>query len=294
MADSLSIAGSDAEKLEPHLPPRRPVAGPDGTRDASLSVAPGSSDAWLAGSARPFVTLTFAMSLDASLALTPGQQLALSGPESKAMTHYLRSRHDAICVGVGTAIADDPGLNCRIAGVGLGDQPRPFIIDPHARWRLHHDSRVMRTARAGLGLAPYILTAVQDPPKDVQTLLEEHGGKYILLDRARPQGGGVDTARNHHFAWPDILAAMYDEDVRSVMIEGGAGIINELIEPAAHHLVDSVVVTLAPTWLGQGGVVVSPARTLDENGHAVPAARLTDVAWFPFGADMVLCGKIGH
>ena len=66
----------------------------------------------------PFVTLTFATSLDSALSLAPGAQTALSGPQSKAMTHYLRSRHDGIMVGVGTAIADNPSLNCRIRGIG--------------------------------------------------------------------------------------------------------------------------------------------------------------------------------
>ena len=66
----------------------------------------------------PFVTLTFATSLDSALSLAPGTQTALSGPQSKAMTHFLRSEHDAIMVGVGTAVADNPSLNCRLDGVG--------------------------------------------------------------------------------------------------------------------------------------------------------------------------------
>jgi len=87
---------------------------------------------------------------------------------------------------------------------------------------------------------------------------------------------------------------MHAEGMQSVMVEGGAGIINTLLGPASQHLVDSVILTIAPMWLGQGGVVVSPARTLDESGNPVPAASLTDVMWHPFGADMVLCGKISR
>ncbi|SRR6266550_313712 len=60
---------------------------------------------------RPFVTLTFAQSLDAKIAGSGGQQLALSGSESMLMTHWLRARHDAILVGIGTALNDDPQLN---------------------------------------------------------------------------------------------------------------------------------------------------------------------------------------
>lgn len=61
--------------------------------------------------ARPFLTLTFAQSLDAKIAGSGGQQLALSCSESMVMTHWLRSKHDAILVGVGTALNDNPQLN---------------------------------------------------------------------------------------------------------------------------------------------------------------------------------------
>ncbi|EHK99335.1 putative 5-amino-6-(5-phosphoribosylamino)uracil reductase [Glarea lozoyensis 74030] len=107
--------------LEPHLPPKTPSTA----------------------SPYPFTTLTFATSLDSQLALSPGAPTALSGPESKAMTHYLRSRHDAILIGVGTAVADNPSLNCRIEGVGgyggegLEGQPRPIVLDPRARWEVN-------------------------------------------------------------------------------------------------------------------------------------------------------------
>src|SRR5947207_2217592 len=71
----------------------------------------------LTPTAKPHVTLTYAASLDSSISLSPGTQTHLSGHLSKAMTHYLRSRHSAILIGVGTAAVDDPGLNCRLDDV---------------------------------------------------------------------------------------------------------------------------------------------------------------------------------
>ena len=97
-----------------------------------------------------FTTLTFATSLDSQLALSPGAPTALSGPQSKGMTHYLRSRHDAILIGVGTAVADNPSLNCRLEGVGgyggrnLEGQPRPVVVDPTARWDFSEDSKIFQ------------------------------------------------------------------------------------------------------------------------------------------------------
>ncbi len=257
--------------LEPHLPPRN---GPPDTCD------------------RAFATLTFATSLDSSLSLSPGVRTQLSGPQSKAMTHYLRSRHDAILIGVGTAVADDPGLNCRLEGVGgyggegLEGQPRPVVIDPTARWGFSENSKVLVLVKQGRGRAPYIVTGLQDPPAKKRELLESYGGKYITLNVTTTDSG------SHRLDWGELFKSIKGEGLDSVMIEGGGAVINSLLETTYHALVDSVIVTIAPTWLGQGGVLVSPPRQFDKNGHPVSAARLKGVSWLPLGEDVVLCGKL--
>ncbi|EYE95598.1 RibD family protein [Aspergillus ruber CBS 135680] len=242
----------------------------------------------------PFVTLTFATSLDSSLSIAPGARTVLSGPQSKAMTHYLRSRHDAILIGVGTAVADNPGLNCRIQGVGgygggdnLQGQPRPIIIDPTARWDFSKETQIFQLVRNGCGRAPYILTWNPSPPTKQKQILEEHGGKFITLDITTPES---ETGRD--LDWTALLRTLKKEGFNSVMIEGGSGVINTLLEPSSQALIDSVIITIAPTWLGQGGVVVSPKRRFDASGNAVAASRLANVKWHPFGEDVVLCGRI--
>ena len=262
MAEQLTFPEVDAQKLTPYLPPNQPPPSAN-TDDAST---------------RPFVTLTFATSLDSSLSLAPGTRTRLSGPESKAMTHYLRSRHDAICIGVGTANADDPALNCRIAG--CASQPRPVVLDPNGRWELGAGSKVLETVRAGRGLAPLVATGVKGRLAYAD-VLEEAGGKVI----------NVSVDRQGRFDWREVLEALGAEGIRSVMVEGGGVVINSLLDPANHSLIDAVIVTIAPTWLGQGGVVVSPARVC-EAGNAIPAARLSDVSWNPLGEDVVLCGRL--
>ncbi|KKA27825.1 hypothetical protein TD95_003923 [Thielaviopsis punctulata] len=233
-------------------------------------------------STKPFVTLTFATSLDSSLSLAPGVRTRLSGPDSKAMTHYLRSRHAAICIGVGTAVADDPALNCRISGSTLAQQPRPIVIDPQARWEFTRDSKVFEVCRDGKGKAPFVLVAEDTEVVAAKRgVLEEHGGKVVAVP-VNAQG---------QFSWTDILCVLSREGLDSVMVEGGGHIINSLLHVHSQNLIDSVIVTIAPTWLGQGGVVVSPDR-VKEGGVAVPAARLKDVAWHPFGEDVVLCGRL--
>ncbi|KAI0914931.1 dihydrofolate reductase-like domain-containing protein [Ustulina deusta] len=294
---------AERQRLEPHLPPAQSSPHPK-TADTSLPAC----------SSLPFVTLTFATSLDSALALGPGIRTALSGPQSKAMTHYLRSRHDAICVGVGTAIADDPGLNSRLDAaaaqfpddggdsrrdvVGEGQdegtrttiathQPRPIIVDPRLRWDFTARSKVMRLAREGKGLAPYIVTLEEEPPLHKREILEDAGGKFIILDAGRDGGGKRDGTRR--LDWRVILSAVRQEGLRSIMIEGGAGVINSLLGEEA-NVVDSVIVTIAPIWLGQGGVTVSPPRTSVDR----PVARLSDTMWIPLGDDVVLCGRIAR
>ncbi|KAI1269007.1 putative riboflavin biosynthesis protein Rib7 [Xylariaceae sp. FL1019] len=266
---------SEAKRLEPHLPP--------------VPSTPASS--------LPYVTLTFATSLDSALSLGPGIRTTLSGPQSKAMTHYLRSRHDAICIGVGTAIADDPALNCRLAASSEGDdqsketrgaitdrQPRPVVIDPHLRWDFTPQSKVIRLARSGTGLAPYIITSNAEPPEKKKQILEAVGGKFIFLPAAAAQSPGTQR-----IDWREILAAVRSEGLDSIMIEGGGEVINSLLAVQNKGLVDSVILTIAPTWLGQGGVVVSPPRTAGVDG---PVARLDNIMWMPLGEDVVLCGRL--
>lgn len=111
--------------------------------------------------------------------------------------------------------------------------------------------------------------------------LEAVGGRYIALE-ARGEGG--------RFEWADVLGLLAREGVGSVMVEGGGEVINSLLAPPANRFVDSVIVTIAPTWLGQGGVVVSPPRP----GREATPVRLTDVVWCPLGEDVVLCGRIAR
>lgn len=265
MIEQLTFPAESAAFLERRLPPK--------------------SDAQEPRRSRPFVTMTFATSLDSSLTLTPGVHTQLSGPLSKAMTHYLRTRHSSILVGVSTVLADDPALNCRIAGTP--SQPRPIVIDANLRWTPRRCNKVFEMCRNDAGLAPFILTGVDESslPRESVELLHEYGGKYIQIPAARS-----DSTARLRFDWKDILAAIQAEGLSSVMVEGGGQMINSLLDPAYHDLVDSVIVTIAPTWLGKGGVVISPERVINPAGLALPAARLSQVSWHPFGEDVVLCG----
>ncbi|PQE20488.1 riboflavin biosynthesis Rib7 protein [Rutstroemia sp. NJR-2017a BBW] len=243
-ATTFHFPESERLKLEPYLPPSSPP--PSRTH--------------------PHTTLTFASSLDSLLSLSPGTRTVLSGSASLAMTHYLRSRHDAILIGVNTAIADNPSLNCRLEGVAgyggeiddkLHGQPRPVIIDRRGLWDFGESSKVFKLAKEGRGKAPWIFTDRHAVTGERRRVLEEAGGRYVFLDHEL----------DGRYKWVKILGRLKEEGIQSVMVEG---------------------ITIAPVWLGKGGVGVSPER----EDQSKEVARLEGVKWIPLGDDVVCCGRI--
>ena len=264
----------DVNLLEPYLPPPR--------TEFLTEELPGSDASKSTSAKLPHVTLTYASSLDSQISLGPGIQTILSGPETKAMTHYLRTRHDAIMVGANTARVDNPSLTSRYAEgeevVGLERQPRPFILDQHMQWEPSEILKVFHLAKEGTGRAPWWIT--QRPSSDADARYEE---KFKVV---RDYGGEV-LLTNGKKDWGELLTMMAEHGIRSVMIEGGAAVINNLLEAKNQQYVSSVVVTIAPTYLGKGGVAVSPSRTGPGN-----EARLKDVRWVPMGQDVVMAGRL--
>lgn len=265
-SDTLQFPQFDLEFLEPYLP----------NNDEKRQT--------------PHVTLSYASSMDSKISLQPGMQTVLSGPEAKLMTHYLRSRHDAILIGVGTVLADNPGLNCRLEGAGgyggLGRmwQPRPVIIDPTGRWPVHPECRMLRTAVEGKGRAPWVVVSpgAQIHPQKVMTL-KGHGGDFLRI---------VEYNQNWRLRWEAVFRALASEGIKSVMVEGGGTVLSELLNPEYTDFIDSMVVTVAPTYLGRGGVGVSPDSKRDEEGKPNAALNPREVTWRPLGQNVIMSGQI--
>ncbi|KAL1839047.1 hypothetical protein VTJ49DRAFT_6132 [Mycothermus thermophilus] len=282
--DTLPFPPSHRALIAPYLPP----APENDNNTTTTNVDKGKY---------PFLTLTYASSLDASIALVPGQPIALSSRHTYAMTHFLRSRHDAVLVGAGTAEADDPRLNSRLrreeGDEGPVRQPRPVVLDARARWKVGSNSRVIQTAWEGKGLGPWVFVSESAEVEEVRVrAVEEVGGRYVRLP----------TGSSGRLEWADVLLALAGLGIRSVMVEGGGEVINSLLVPPGRVFVDAVVVTIAPVWLGKGGVVASPPRVTqmeshgddnnDNNNPAPLPLRLTDVRWCPMGEDVVMCGRM--
>lgn len=218
-----------------------------------------------AGRVRPFVTLTWAQGFDGSIAAAPGTRTAISGSESLALTHRLRAAHDAILVGVGTVLADDPSLTVRYAE---GADPRPVVLD--ARLRTPPSARLF-----GPGARrPILVGAAGGEPGTVAAL--ESAGALVLRLPAGSDGRPE---------LPAVLEALYAEGVRRLMVEGGAAVLAAFV---AEGLADEIVVTIAPRLLaGLNPFHPAPAG-IRASGLA---CALADVRWERHGDDMVLSGR---
>jgi GTP cyclohydrolase II len=215
---------------------------------------------------RPFVTLSYAQSLDGCIAARRGQPLALSGPQSLAMTHRLRAAHQAILVGIGTLLADDPQLTVRLAE---GPQPQPVIVDSHLRFP--PQARLLRNHPR----SPWIATSQgADPVR--QQVLEGRGARILRL----PANAASQVC----------LAALLEElgasGITSLMVEGGAGVITSFLREG---LVDLLVLTISPVLVG--------------GFHAVNRLGEPDTAHFPrlspvhckqLDEDVILWGKLAE
>lgn len=212
---------------------------------------------------RPYVTLSYAQSLDGSIAARRGEQTIISGPEAGRLTHRLRAQHDAILVGIGTVIADDPQLTVRLV---RGPDPQPVIVD--SRLRFPAWAKLLRGERR-----PWIATT-EAADRARQAALEAAGARVVRL----PSGP------NGLVSLPALLDYLHGRHIRSLMVEGGATVISNFL---AAHLADRLVLTIAPLMLGGLNAVADLGRL---NGQVMP--RLAQPRYQTLGKDMVLFGEL--
>jgi len=205
---------------------------------------------------RPLVTLKIASSLDGKTATVSGQSKWITGPEARRHGHLLRARHDAILVGVETAIADDPELTCRIAGL---EDRSPLRIVLDTRLRLSETSRLVRTAR--------------ETPTLVFTAVDGRLGDAEVVRVARDARGRPDVGA--------VLKELARRGITRLLVEGGASVHAAFLD---RGLADRLEVFRAPLVLGASGksaVDALAAFDLDE------ASRFVSLRRRALGADLL-------
>ena len=179
---------------------------------------------------RPWVLFKSAMSLDGKVATQTGDSKWISGEDSRLRTHRWRSEADAVAVGIGTALADDPQLTARVDGVHR--QPRRVVFDSTARLPL--DSQLV----AGTAELPLVVVVSRAAPRSATDALERAGVEVIVAT------GENEPARVRSAL--DQLGAL-DPPVSSVLLEGGPHLAGAFLDADE---IDEVRLFIAPLLLG--------------------------------------------
>ena len=207
---------------------------------------------------RPMVTLKLATSLDGRIATGAGKSKWITGELSRARAHMLRAQHDALLVGSGTVLADDPDLTCRLPGL---EAASPIRVVADRRGRVTKDHNVVATASR---FPTWIFTAGDADPDWRETM-------SVSGVRLFPNGGTPN----------ELAAALGEQGITRLMIEGGGEVAAAWLRAG---LVDRIAWFRAPVVLGGDGVPAVADLDLDGVGDGPSFARESSL---PCGADML-------
>jgi riboflavin-specific deaminase-like protein len=225
----------------------------------SPDLCPGSS-------LRPSITIKIAQTLDGRIATLTGQSQWITCEPARALAHELRATHDAVLVGIGTVLHDNPRLTVRLV-----DGPDPLRVVADSSLRIPLDSFLLTEQPDRT-----IVVATEGASEDRVAAVRACGAQ-VIFGRRGPDG--LDL--------PDLLRRLRELGVRSLMVEGGSGITTSLLRAG---LVDRLVVCIAPKVLGTGLDAVGDLGIRDL-GQAL-TFRETSIR--QLGPDIVFDGIVDH
>jgi diaminohydroxyphosphoribosylaminopyrimidine deaminase/5-amino-6-(5-phosphoribosylamino)uracil reductase len=209
---------------------------------------------------RPLVTVKMAATLDGRTAALDGSSKWITGPSSRRDVHRIRSMVDAVMVGVGTVVKDDPQLTVRLRGYH-GPQPVRVVLDSSARTPI--------TAAVCDGAAPTLLYTTEKAPEDSIRALVMKGVDVIRLAL---RDGRVDLGT--------VLDDLGRRGLLEVLLEGGPTVLGDAVEGG---LVDRYVLYIAPKLLGSSGAPMLDGLVV---GNVADARELTITSVRRTGADL--------
>jgi len=254
-------------------------------RDAGLTVDMGTQGAearaliapWIkhATSGLPHVALKLALSLDGRIASRSGASKWVTGPEARVKVQHLRSMHDGVAVGIGTALSDDPRLTVRDPAMLPADGREPVRIIFDTKLRLPRGARVVETAEE---TATWIFTG-EDASEEAEAALTDAGCQVYRV--AQTAEGRIDLQ--------SALTTLGEAGVVSVLVEGGAELAGTLL---AGQLADELHAFLAPILLGPRG----RPGAVDWAGPETPAdaPRVIEPSWEVCGQDAYVHGRLAY
>jgi GTP cyclohydrolase II len=208
---------------------------------------------------RPFVVLSYAQSVDGSIAGPKRERVRLSGPEAMRLTYTIRALCDTILVGIGTVLADDPSLKVKQVE---GKDPHPVVLDTHLR--TPEGARLLcRT-----DLRPWLIHGPLAPPSRIEALTSAGAEPVPCV-----------TAADGRIHLEKLMQWLAGRSINSVMVEGGAEVITSFLR---QRLVDLMIITISPRLLG--GL---PAIDVDASQSALDL-HLDGALYQPLGSDLIL------
>lgn len=220
----------------------------------------------------PYVAMKYAMTMDGKIACYTGDSKWVTGEESRAHVQTLRNHYKGIMAGIGTVLADDPMLNCRIEG---GRDPIRIIADSHLR--IPMDSQLVRTA----GQQPLIVACLPDANEEKAAQLKEKGIEVLRIP-------GVTTAditeeQKEVISLPVLMKELGARKIDGILLEGG-GQLNESALQAG--IVDRIYCYIAPKIFG-GAQAKTPVEGQGLT-RAADAWQFDRIGMQEFGQDILL------
>ena len=220
----------------------------------------------------PYVAMKYAMTMDGKIACYTGDSKWVTGEESRAHVQTLRNHYKGIMAGIGTVLADDPMLNCRIEG---GRDPIRIIADSHLRIPI--DSQLVRTA----GQQPLIVACLPDADEEKAAQLQEKGVEVLRIP-------GVTTAditeeQKEVISLPVLMKELGARKIDGILLEGG-GQLNESALQAG--IVDRIYCYIAPKIFG-GAQAKTPVEGQGLT-RAADAWQFNRIGMQEFGQDILL------
>jgi len=219
---------------------------------------------------RPFVVAKAAVSLDGKIATRTGKSRWITGPEARSYGHRLRDRYDAIMVGIGTILADDPALTARLPGRQSHDPVR-VVLD--SRGRTPPEARILHQQSE----AATIIAVTKEAPMERLEVLRGAGAEVVVIN----EGPRVDLM--------ELMKFLGAREITSVLIEGGAGVHASALEAG---LVDKAAWFIAPKIIG-GSEAPGPVGGLGVDDPA-EAMELDQVKVRRLGKDFCLEGYLKY
>lgn len=214
----------------------------------------------------PFVILKLAASLDGRIATATGDSRWITGPDARRYVHKLRNQVDAVLVGAGTVLADNPRLTCRIAG---GRDPRRIVLD--GRLRIPVTARLLHEREPGKTI---IIAGLRAPLKKVKAI--ERRGAEVWQFPSRK--GGIPFA--------PVLKALAKRGIVSVMIEGGAITAARALR---EEVVDKLCFFYAPKFIGGDGREMIEALGIREMSYS---RQIKNLGVQKLGKDLLVTGYL--